>query len=44
MDAANYGFEELISLPAEGGSFCIDKNGNIGYAYNTEFMTIHYIE
>lgn len=44
MDAANYGIEELNSLPAEGGLICIDKNGNIGYAYNTKFMTIHYIE
>ena len=38
------GIEELNSLPAEGGLICIDKDGNIGYAYNTEVMTMHYIE
>ena len=44
MDAAKYGIEELNSLSAEGGLICIDKDGTIGYAYNTEVMTIHYIE
>jgi len=44
MDAAKYGIEELNSLPAEGGLICIDKDGTIGYAYNTEVMTMHYIE
>ena len=44
MDAARYGIEELNSLHAEGGLICIDKDGNIGYAYNTTFMTMHYIE
>jgi beta-aspartyl-peptidase (threonine type) len=44
MEAANYGIEELNSISADGGLICIDKNGNIGYAYNTEVMTMHYIE
>jgi len=44
MDAVRYGIEELNSLPAEGGLICIDKDGNIGYDYNTKFMTMHYIE
>jgi beta-aspartyl-peptidase (threonine type) len=44
MDAAKYGIEELNSLPAEGGLICIDKDGTIGYAYNTNTMAMHYIE
>ncbi len=44
MDAARYGIEELNSLPAAGGLICIDKDGNIGYAYNTKVMSMHYIE
>jgi beta-aspartyl-peptidase (threonine type) len=44
MDAAKYGIEELNSLDAGGGIICIDRKGNIGYAYNTEVMTMHYIE
>lgn len=44
MDAAKYGIEELNSLQAPGGIICIDKEGNIGYAHNTEIMTMHYIE
>jgi len=44
MDAAKYGVEELNSLPAEGGLICIDKDGTIGYAYNTNTMAMHYIE
>ncbi len=44
MDAAKYGIEELNSLPAEGGLICIDKDGMIGYAYNTKVMAMHYIE
>ena len=44
MDAAKYGIEELNSLPASGGIICIDREGNIGYAHNTEVMTMHYIE
>jgi beta-aspartyl-peptidase (threonine type) len=43
-EAANYGIEELNSLSAAGGLICIDNNGGIGYAYNTEVMTMHYIE
>ena len=38
------GIEELNSLPAEGGLICIDKDGTIRYAYNTKFITMHYIE
>jgi isoaspartyl peptidase/L-asparaginase-like protein (Ntn-hydrolase superfamily) len=44
MDAARYGIEELNSLPAEGGLICIDKDGNIGYSYNTKFMKTYYIQ
>jgi beta-aspartyl-peptidase (threonine type) len=44
MDAVKYGIEELNSLQADGGVICIDRNGNIGYAHNTEIMTIHFIE
>lgn len=44
MDAARYGVKELNSLHADGGIICIDKDGNIGYAHNTEIMTMHYIE
>lgn len=44
MDAAKYGIEELSSLHAGGGIICIDKQGNIGYAHNTEIMSMHYIE
>jgi beta-aspartyl-peptidase (threonine type) len=44
MGAARYGVEELNSIDAQGGLICIDKNGNIGYGYNTEVMTMHYIE
>ncbi len=44
MAAADYGIEELNSICADGGLICIDKNGGIGYAYNTEVMTMHYIE
>ena len=44
MDAAKYGIEELNSLQADGGVICIDQDGNIGYAHNTESMTMHYIE
>jgi beta-aspartyl-peptidase (threonine type) len=44
MDAADFGIEELNSLHADGGLICIDKDGNIGYGYNTEVMTMHYIE
>lgn len=44
MEAANYGIEELNSISADGGLICIDKKGGIGYAFNTEVMTMHYIE
>jgi beta-aspartyl-peptidase (threonine type) len=44
MDAAKYGINELNSLPASGGIICIDREGNIGYAYNTGIMTMHFIE
>lgn len=44
MDAVKYGIEELNSLQADGGVICIDRNGNIGYAHNTEIMTMHFIE
>ena len=44
MEAAKYGIEELNSLPAAGGLICIDKDGNIGYGYNTKVMSMHYIE
>lgn len=44
MDAVKYGIEELYSLQADGGVICIDRNGNIGYAHNTEIMTMHFIE
>jgi beta-aspartyl-peptidase (threonine type) len=44
MDASKYGIEALNSLEADGGIICIDKDGNIGYAHNTEIMTMHYIE
>jgi beta-aspartyl-peptidase (threonine type) len=44
MESANFGIEELNSISAEGGLICIDKDGNIGYAYNTQVMTMHYIE
>ena len=43
-DAAKYGIEELNLIDAGGGIICIDREGNIGYAYNTEVMTMHYIE
>lgn len=43
QDAARYGIEELSSLHADGGIICIDKKGNIGYAHNTDIMTMHYI-
>jgi beta-aspartyl-peptidase (threonine type) len=44
MDAAEYGIKELNSLDAYGGIICIDKEGNLGYSYNTEILTMHYIE
>ena len=43
QDAVQYGLEELNSVNAKGGLICIDRHGNIGYGYNTEIMTMHYI-
>lgn len=43
-EAADYGLELLNSINAPGGIICIDRWGNIGYRFNTEVMTIHYIE
>ncbi|MFC1516069.1 isoaspartyl peptidase/L-asparaginase family protein [Thermodesulfobacteriota bacterium] len=43
-EAAEYGKEELNRLSANGGLICIDKDGNVGWSYNTEIMTMHYIE
>lgn len=43
-DAAKFGVEQLNSVNAQGGLICIDGHGNIGYEYNTEIMTMHYIE
>ena len=43
-DAAKFGVEQLTSVNAQGGLICIDGHGNIGYEYNTEIMTMHYIE
>ena len=44
MDSAKYAVSELNSVKADGGIIIIDKDGNIGYDYNTEVMTMHYIE
>jgi beta-aspartyl-peptidase (threonine type) len=43
-DAVQYGIEELNSINAKGGLICIDQQGNIGYRFNTEIMTMHSIE
>ncbi len=43
-DATRHGIEELDSVESEGGLICIDRKGNIGYAYNTEVMTMCYID
>jgi beta-aspartyl-peptidase (threonine type) len=43
-EAARHGIDQLNSIKAEGGLICIDKDGNKGFAYNTEVMTMHYIE
>jgi beta-aspartyl-peptidase (threonine type) len=43
-EATAYGVELLNSIKAPGGLICIDRWGNIGYGFNTEVMTIHYIE
>jgi beta-aspartyl-peptidase (threonine type) len=43
-EAAKHGIEELHSMNASGGLICIDQHGNIGYGFNTEVMTMHYIE
>jgi beta-aspartyl-peptidase (threonine type) len=44
QEAAQYGIDELNSIGASGGLICIDQHGNIGYGFNTEVMTMHYIE
>jgi beta-aspartyl-peptidase (threonine type) len=43
-DAVQHGLNELSSVHARGGLICIDAKGNIGYGFNTELMTMHYIE
>jgi beta-aspartyl-peptidase (threonine type) len=42
--AAEHGIEELSSVDADGGLICIDRHGNVGYAYNTEVMTMCYVD
>jgi beta-aspartyl-peptidase (threonine type) len=44
FSAAKYGVHLLDSLDAKGGLICIDREGNIGFAHNTEVMTLHFIE
>jgi len=44
QDAADYGIQEMDTLKAPGGCICIDSKANIGYAYNTETMTMHCID
>jgi beta-aspartyl-peptidase (threonine type) len=44
QEAAEYGIEQLNRLSANGGLICIDSDGNIGWGYNTEIMSMHYIE
>jgi beta-aspartyl-peptidase (threonine type) len=43
-EASGHGVDELDSIKAEGGVICIDRDGNMGFAHNTEVMTMHYIE
>jgi len=43
-DAVQHGLNELNSLQAKGGLICIDHKGNLGYGFNTELMTMHFIE
>jgi beta-aspartyl-peptidase (threonine type) len=43
-DAVQHGINELNSVKAKGGLICIDHKGNIGYGFNTEVITMHYVE
>ncbi|MGD8833409.1 MAG: isoaspartyl peptidase/L-asparaginase family protein [Desulfobacteraceae bacterium] len=44
MDAARHSLNLLGSIGGRGGLICIDHKGGIGHAFNTEAMTIHWIE
>jgi beta-aspartyl-peptidase (threonine type) len=44
MDAARHGIGLLDSIKGRGGLICIDHKGRIGYAFNTQAMTFHWIE
>lgn len=44
QQAVAYGLQELASINGKGGLICIDKNGTIGYGFNTETMTYYYLD
>jgi beta-aspartyl-peptidase (threonine type) len=44
MDAARFGIQLLDTINGRGGLVCIDGRGGIGYAFNTQTMTFHYID
>ncbi|MFC1891963.1 isoaspartyl peptidase/L-asparaginase family protein [Thermodesulfobacteriota bacterium] len=39
QSSVEYGVKMLDSVKAPGGLICIDRKGNIGFAFNTEVMT-----
>jgi len=43
-DAAAHGIEQLNTIDAKGGVIFIDRKGNISHAFNTECMTMYYID
>jgi len=43
-DAAKYGVDELNSIKAEGGQVCIDRDGNVGFAHNTQVITMYCVD
>lgn len=43
-DAARHGIGLLDAISGRGGLICIDHKGRIGHAFNTQVMTLHWIE
>ena len=44
QQAVEKGIEVLETVNGKGGVISIDQHGNIGYAFNTQRMTVAYIE
>jgi beta-aspartyl-peptidase (threonine type) len=43
-DAARHGIGLLDAINGRGGLICIDHKGRIGHAFNTQMMTLHWLE